>query len=64
MPTPDPLDGLLPRGDFLGATLTARGYWQVDASDEKHTIVARAPTQRQAWQLACRMVGKVVRSSG
>jgi hypothetical protein len=39
-------------------------YWQVDASDGEHTILAAAPTQRQAWQLACRLVGKVVSSGG
>jgi hypothetical protein len=35
--------------------LTAAGaLWQVDASDGRHTISARASSQAEAWQDACR----------
>jgi hypothetical protein len=27
--------------------------WQVDASKDGHTIIARAPARGEAWQLGC-----------
>ena len=35
--------------------------WHVDATRDGHTILAKAPTQRLAWALAVRMVGKLER---
>jgi hypothetical protein len=35
--------------------------WQVDASRDGHTILAKAPTQRHAWALALRLAGRLIR---
>ena len=64
-PNPDKCQRLIHLMGFsVGETSWRRpdgsGYWQVDASDGEHTILATGDTQRQAWQLACRMVGRVV----
>jgi len=35
--------------------------WQVDASRNGQTILAKGPTHKQAWALAVRMAGQVER---
>ena len=48
-------------GEFACWFPDGTGGWQVDASRDGHTIVARAATQTQAWRLACRMAGRIER---
>jgi hypothetical protein len=38
----------------VGLLTAAGAVWQVDANNGRHTIIARAPSQAEAWQLACR----------
>lgn len=38
-----------------------RREWHVDASRAGHTILAKAPTQQHAWNMALGMVGRLIR---
>ena len=38
-----------------------RPEWHVDASWDGHTVLARAVTQRIAWQLAAKQAGRLIR---
>jgi hypothetical protein len=38
-----------------------RREWQVDASRDGHTVLAKAPTQQGAWESVTRMVGRLIR---
>jgi hypothetical protein len=40
------------------------GTWQVTCRRDDETIIARAESQRAAWNLALEQVGKVQRNSG
>ena len=41
---------------------SGRREWQVDASRDGHTVLAKATTQSQAWEHVTRMVGRLIRS--
>lgn len=34
-------------------------FWQVHCARDAQNVIARAPRQGQAWEAACRMVGRV-----